>query len=453
MSPTSALSRRGFLRGSAGLAVAGALAACSNSRSAPAGPAAPPPAGALGDLISAKIDWKRFSGTTLTVAAVKHPWYEAMSPLLPQFTELTGITVQPSVLGEDQYVAKIAVQLSGGAATPDVFMVNQFGQAVGSGWLKPLDGYLADTSLTDPDWFGYDDFFPGARSFGQSKGTPYGMPITSEVEMLFVRSDLVPTAPATMADLQTAARAAKQGTVAGYGSRAVAAASETPWPFGGFVFTEGGVYLDQGGKPQLDAPPNVAALTAYADLLRTAGPEGVTSWGYLENNQAMASGRLALWTDSSSLLGGLKDPGKSQYASSIAIHPFPSLDGRSVPNVFYWVIGINAKSANADAAWLFTQWATSKPISQAAGLVGASPARASSWEAPDASKTIGQDNADRILAALQAADSRPMAQAWQDPNWAQISDIVARAVNSAVAGQSPAEALRDAQAKALAITG
>src|SRR5207253_7926246 len=156
---------------------------------------------------------------------------------------------------------------------------------------------------------------------------------------------------------------------------------------------------------------------------------------YLENNQAMTAGRLAMWTDSSSLLGGLKDSSKSKFAQDINAYQFPSIKGKTVPNVFYWVIGINDKSPNKDAAWLFMQWATSKTISQAAGLVGASPARASSWETPDAVKVIGTDNASRVLAALKAADSHPMAQAWQNPKWAQVADVLARAVNSAIAGK------------------
>jgi multiple sugar transport system substrate-binding protein len=448
--PRHPLSRRGFLRGAAGTAALGALAACSSSRTPAASGAAASGAADITEFTSAKIDWKQFSGTTLTVSALQHPWYSAMSPLLPQFTELTGITVTPSVLGEDQYVAKVAVELSGGSPTPDVFMVNQFGQAVGSNWLAPLDDRLADPKLTDPAWFADDDFFPGARAFGQNDGTTYALPLTSEVEMLFVRNDLVPTAPTTMEELVAAAAAAKKGDVAGFGSRAVASASETPWPFGGFVFTNGGLYLD-GGRPTLDSPANVTALTTYAQLLQKTGPDGVTGWGYLENNQAMAAGRLALWTDSSSLLGGLKDPTKSKYTETINAYPFPSVGGKSVPNFFYWLLGINAKSANPDAAWLFTQWATSKPVSQAAGLVGASPARASSWQTAEASKAIGADNAKRILDALQNSDPRPMVQTWQNPKWAQVSDVVARAVNSAVAGQPPAEALRGAQAQAITI--
>src|SRR5947209_16567262 len=42
---------------------------------------------------SAAIDWKQFAGQTITVAGAVHPWSNAISPLLPDFTKLTGNNV------------------------------------------------------------------------------------------------------------------------------------------------------------------------------------------------------------------------------------------------------------------------------------------------------------------------------------------------------------------------
>ncbi|PYV29247.1 MAG: hypothetical protein DMG22_23500, partial [Acidobacteria bacterium] len=44
---------------------------------------------------NAAIDWKQFAGQTLTLAGAIHPWSNAITPLLPDFTELTGISVVP----------------------------------------------------------------------------------------------------------------------------------------------------------------------------------------------------------------------------------------------------------------------------------------------------------------------------------------------------------------------
>ena len=42
---------------------------------------------------NAAIDWKQFAGQTIALAGATHPWSNAIAPLLPQFTILTGINV------------------------------------------------------------------------------------------------------------------------------------------------------------------------------------------------------------------------------------------------------------------------------------------------------------------------------------------------------------------------
>lgn len=425
----------------------GALAGCSSSRT-DGGSATDAPATSCDNtaFTDAAIDWEQFSGETVTLYAQEHPWWSTVEPLIPCFEELTGISVDPTVLGEDQYVSKIAVDLSAGSATPDVFMVNQFGQATGSGWLEPLDSYLNDAEVTDPDWYNVDDFFPGAQAYAQPNGSYMALPVTAEAQMLFIRDDLVPSAPTTFDELKDAAAAANTDGVAGFGSRAVAAANQTPWPFGGFAFSNGGEYLTADGQPALDSAANVDALTYYADLLANYGPAGVSGWGFLENQQAMQQGTLAIWTDSSTFLGSLKDPEASQYADDINAYEFPAGNsGVSKPNAWYWTVGINSKSEHKDAAWLFLQWATSLPVSEAGAENGASPARNAAWDSEGVSATIGAENAERIKQALDNVDSDPLANAWKNTDWSQIADPLARAINAAVTGSDPATELQNAQ--------
>lgn len=424
-----------------------ALTGCSNAR-----PGSTGSANAKCDqsaFTSAKIDWKQQSGKTVTLAVEEHPWWETIKPLIPCFEELTGITVKPSVLGEDQFVSKLPTQLSAGSATPDVFMVNQYGQAEGANWLQPLNSYLSDSKLTDPQWYNVNDFFPGARNFAQTGGKYLAMPITAEVQMLFIRTDLVKSAPTTIKELESAAAAATKNGVAGFGSRAVANANETPWPFAGFSFSNGGMYLTDAGKAELDSEANVTALKQYADLISKYGPKGSAGWGFLQNQQAMQQGKLAIWTDSSTFLGGLKDKTKSKNAATIDAYPFPAgASGKSLPNAWFWTVGINSKSEVKDASWLFLQWATSLPVSEEGAANGASPARQAAWDSKQASATIGVDNAERVKEAIASVDSTFMANAWKNNAWSKVADPLARAINSAVAGADPPTALTSAQAAA-----
>ncbi|MEL7030473.1 MAG: extracellular solute-binding protein, partial [Pseudomonadota bacterium] len=129
----------------------------------------------------ADIDWRAHAGTTLVLAAVQHPWTEAITPLIPLFTELTGIDVDVQTRSETEYTAELPVRLGTRSATPDVYMVWAIGQAITAGWLAPLDGYYEDGALYDASWWNNDDLFPSARSFQQwSDGVRYLMPITAE---------------------------------------------------------------------------------------------------------------------------------------------------------------------------------------------------------------------------------------------------------------------------------
>nr|WP_246286174.1 sugar ABC transporter substrate-binding protein [Microbacterium pseudoresistens] len=424
------------------------LAGCSSSRSNDQSDVAAD--GCDNDVYAqAGIDWQQYSGETITLSAQEHPWWNTVEPLIPCFEELTGITVDASVLGEDQYVSKIAVELSSGSSTPDVFMVNQFGQAAGSGWLEPLNEYLDDGAVTDADWYDFEDFFEGASDYGREDDKQLALPITAEAQMLFIRDDLVPDAPTTFDELVAAAEAANKDGVAGFGSRAVAAANQTPWPFGGFAFSSGGEYLDAAGTPQFASEANVQALTLYSELLTQYGPAGVSGWGFQENQQAMQQGTLAIWTDSSTFLGSLKDPEASQYAEEINAYPFPAgPSGVSSPNAWFWTIGMNSKSEHKDASWLFMQWATSAPVSEAGAENGASPARRAAWDSDGVSAMIGEDNAQRTKEALDSVDSTPLANAWKRDAWSQMSDPLARAINAAVTGGDPESELRSAQASA-----
>lgn len=427
------------------------LAGCTNSRGVTTAAQSDCNAKAF---TSANINWKQQKVATVTVAVEEHPWWQTIQPQISCFEKLTGITVKPTVLGEDQFVSKLPTQLSSGSATPDVFMVNQYGQAQGSGWLQPLDSYLSNPKLTDKSWYNVNDFFGGAKDFAKTDGKYMALPITAEAQMLFVRDDLVKSVPTTIEGLEQAAAAANKGGVAGFGSRSVANANETPWPFGGFAFSDGGTFLNKTSAPELDSAANVKALERYSKLISQYGPKGGSGWGFLQNEQAMQQGNMAIWTDSSTFLGALKDKTKSKYGSNINAYPFPTgASGRSLPNAWYWTVGINSKSKQKNAAWLFLQWATSEPISEEGAAKGASPARQAAWDSKSASATIGADNAERVKKAIASVDSSYLSNAWKNTSWSQVADPLARAINSSVTGADPSSSLADAQKSAASILG
>src|SRR5450432_4178410 len=59
---------------------------------------------------NAAIDWKQFSGQTITLAGAIHPWSNAITPLLPEFTKLTGINVATDFQLETRFLGALADQ-------------------------------------------------------------------------------------------------------------------------------------------------------------------------------------------------------------------------------------------------------------------------------------------------------------------------------------------------------
>ena len=112
---------------------------------------------------NAAIDWKQFAGQTITLAGAIHPWSNAITPLLSDFTKLTGISVVTDFRLETTYLGALPIQLARGSSTPDVFMFTTYGQGISAGWLEPLNAYYSDKSLTDPGWYDENDLLKTAR--------------------------------------------------------------------------------------------------------------------------------------------------------------------------------------------------------------------------------------------------------------------------------------------------
>ena len=67
-----------------------------------------------GEFTGAKVDWQQFKGQEINLLFVRHPWQEAIEPLVPQFEELTGIKVNLRKLPEPQFLAKVPADLTAG---------------------------------------------------------------------------------------------------------------------------------------------------------------------------------------------------------------------------------------------------------------------------------------------------------------------------------------------------
>ena len=400
---------------------------------------------------SAAIDWKQFSGQTITLMGATHPWSNAITPLLPQFTKLTGIDVVTDFQLETAFLGALPIKLAGGSRTPDVFMFLTYGQGISSGWLEPLNAYYSDRSLTDLGWYDETDLLKTARAFPVwSDGERYAFPITSEAVTLFVNSDALAAknlpVPQTFDELFATAKAVKTNEMSGLAMRAQAGGNSSPAAMS-FVFSYGG-HMVKDNKAAFASPEAIAAVAMYGQILSQAGPVGVGRYEWYDVLNDFIQGRTAMAIDSSVLATDISNPARSRVARQAAFAAFPHVDGRSpVPFMSHWQACINAKSRNKQAAFLFLLWATSKPTSLQTAAGGLATTRLSAWSSEDFKKAFGPQAADAALTNLQNADVdrakailfHPQSRPIQDAFMIGVNEVVSGAKSASIAMAAAAE--------------
>src|SRR5262249_7279373 len=145
----------------------------------------------------AKIDWQQFKGQSLELFFVKHPWADAIEPLLPEFEKLTGIKLNLTTAAEDAYWNKSSLGLGTDKPPFDVFFlsmgINGY-TAYANNWLAQLNEQLENPKLTDPAWYQYGDISKAAADAfhlpDPSSPKIYGIPMSTEVYMFFYRKDI-----------------------------------------------------------------------------------------------------------------------------------------------------------------------------------------------------------------------------------------------------------------------
>lgn len=392
---------------------------------------------------AAKIDWKQFDGTEIDVLLSRHPWQESIEPLIPQFEELTGIRVNVTKLPEQQFITKVSADLSAGSFAFDVFMT-QFYEAPKfekEKWTAALDGFLADPKLTDPAWYDWEDFFPGAREISNIGGSYMDrVAITSEAQVLVYRTDVLEAAgvavPKTFDELLAASATIKEKGGGIYPITLRGGAANW-WPLYGVVRSYGGNYLDADRKPVIGSPEAKAAVETYAKLAQFA-PPGITNSDWDEINTAMLSGQAAMFLDSSVVFGRLEDPAISTVAGKVGVAPFPAGPDGAHGNSHYWSISMAESSDNKEAAWLFIQWATSKPVQEALALEGVLGPRASAWKVEGLAEKYPQQFLDAVSTSLSTAVIPPAVEQFYE-----LMDPLRAAVQEVILGNQTADAALD----------
>jgi multiple sugar transport system substrate-binding protein len=257
--------------------------------------------------------------------------------------------------------------------------------------------------------------------------------------MLYWRTDLMESPPASLQELAVTARRTGAGFV-WQGARYEGLVTVFLEVLGAF----GGQILAPEHRVTVDSPAAVAALVWLREQIRSgASPREVLTWHEEECRFAFQNGRAAFlrnWPYAVPLLR----QADSAVAGRFAVAPMPAAagvpGGRPTAALGGAQLAINAHSRRADDAYRLIAWLTApERMLERAEAAGQYPARRSVYQDPRLAAALGVPPAD-VLRIVESATPRPAT-----PLYTQLSEILQGHLHRALSGQSePREALQAA---------
>ncbi|HXU85387.1 MAG TPA: sugar ABC transporter substrate-binding protein, partial [Verrucomicrobiae bacterium] len=265
-----------------------------------------------------------------------------------------GVKVSVTPVDWGQAVAKLQTAIAGGT-TPDVSQMgtDMMGQFGATGAFEPV-----------PADFDKSQFFEGAWNTNIVNGAAVGVPWYVETRLLYYRKDIATKAgitspPATWDDLKAMAKALQSKGGAKYG---ISLGTKNWQEYFPFLWSNGGDVVDASGKPALNSPQAVEALTFYDSFFK----EGLTPKSVPEGfdiTPAFVKGDYPMFFSGPWHLGLIKDAGGAGFDDKWAIAPMPKKTS-ATSFVGGSNIVVYKNSKNKDAAWAFVKF-LSDPTTQA----------------------------------------------------------------------------------------
>jgi multiple sugar transport system substrate-binding protein len=374
--------------------------------------------------------YAKYAGQTVTINVPAHPHYDAMAKLLPEFTRETGIKVEVDKLAIGRLKEKQLLEMAKPKGDYDLvcYIVMWKGEYVAKNLVLPLEPFFANAQLADP---GYDmkDIIPiylenlglvgGPKGYLAGPGAKlYGLPYGAETSVLAYRRDIFAKldlkVPETYDDFAKALRVLKDKSGIGAltsrgqaGHQCVHAWLLHLNPLGGSVF-------DDQWRPRFNDKAGVAALKFLQEVVAT-GPAGIPGFGQGEANNAFLQGQAAMYLDSTSFAGVVKDPARSKVADQVswALHP-KGVRRSSQSGGLGLMIPKNAR--NPDAGFLLLQWLTSKAQDVAVTKLGGAPSRNSTMAQADVVRQYPEFIVFKEALKYSNPDWRPIIPVWDKIN-------------------------------------
>ncbi len=436
--------RRLWQLAAVGVVGALSLAACSSSGSSSttgggstSTPTAAGTASASGSATSGTVNWWaspiNTSGTDVRNVLIHD--FEKQYPGIK-------VTLTSAPTDTDTNRATLATDISGGSATPDVFMGDVIwpAQFAAHQLAVPLSDYLPSSY--------WSQFAPGLVQGATYKGKVYGSPLFEDQGFLYYRKDLLAKehlqVPQTWEQLETEATQLQKAGLVKYGYVWQGASYE------GLTCNYMEFLTDAGGQAtnadytqaSLDSPASVHAVTFMRSLVSSGvSPSAVSTFKEAQAMSTFSSGQAAFLRNWDYAYADSQVPG-TPTVGKVGVAPLPTFQGQSYPgysNIGGWNLYINPHSKNIAADLTFIKFMAGTQAQTDLAVVASSiPTVMSVRGAP---AIIAKSP---VLATVP--HTRLVPRPAGTPNYPQLSTAIYQNVNAALAGSaSPPSAMSAAQ--------
>jgi len=315
----------------------------------------------------------QFVGQTITVATRTGDFADALNEAARYFEAVTGanIVVQSFPAGTDE--ERIQLDLSTSRTFDVVLMpivnMNSFAE---SGFLQPLQPFI--DSIADPN-LDLEDFIPAVLDlYGRFNGELYAFPFKPDAQVLFYRRDLFEdeqiradfqtqtgrelTVPTTNEEMLEVARfftrSINENSPVDYGFMSMGSFTNSRAIWMNRQGQSGATVIDENLNPALDNEGTRNALYTLVQLQNYTSSQW-TELGWNEANTMFLSGQAAMMEQWPGLSAGI-DGENSVVSGKVGFAVTPG----GSPVLGGWSIGITSHTDEAELAYKFIEFVTSR---------------------------------------------------------------------------------------------
>ena len=279
------------------------------------------------------FDWKQFKGQSIEVNYQLSPRGDLARAHLKEFEDLTGISAGFEQIPEQQQRPKVAMEMATGHPSFDVVNVGMHVQKrliEKAKWMEDLRPFIADKSLTNPDFDLADFSKPSMQVATGDDGKINVLPLNQDLFIVFYNKELLAAKgfsgpPKTYDEMMSMAHALTDPSkqVYGFVGRGLKNANVVLYDNILLGWDQETVTPD-GKKLLTDTPAAIEAGQWYQKIMKECGPPGNIGFNWNECQTTFMQGRGAMWWDGIGFSAPLLDKTKSRVVDKVGFAPVPA---------------------------------------------------------------------------------------------------------------------------------